>query len=170
LRLVQIRKQGDERFERLFSLFLKSVTVLKPKLPTGLLGGRLSKNQLAAIEEISCVPEFSGLLTSMETEASSWVEFLDHPTAELVVPESWRQNNKDASKEALQVMRMILVRALRPDRAVEAAAQLISLVLSEEATQQGPVALDRIVESESDARSPLLLVSTPGYDASFMVD
>jgi len=30
--------------------------------------------------------------------------------------------------------------------------------------------LDQIVENESNARSPLLLVSAPGYDASFMVD
>ena len=67
-------------------------------------------------------------------------------------------------------MKMIIIRALRPDRVPEAAAALIRLVLAEEATRQGPLALDHIVESESNARSPLLLVSAPGYDASFMVD
>lgn len=170
LRLVQIRRHGDERFGRLFSLLLRSVTVAAPRLSPGLLDGRLTRSQLAAIEEISSAHEFSGLVASMEAEESSWVTFLDHPTAELVVPEPWRQTNLDASKEALQVMRMILVRALRPDRAVEAAKQLIQMVLAEEATQQGPVQLDHIVENESNARSPLLLVSAPGYDASFLVD
>jgi dynein heavy chain 1 len=67
-------------------------------------------------------------------------------------------------------MKMIMVRALRPDRVVGAAKHLIDMVLSEEATNQGPVDLDRIVEHDSNARSPLLLVSAPGYDASTMVD
>jgi hypothetical protein len=90
LRLVQIRKQGDEQFGWLFSLLLRSTAVLETRLPPSLLEGRLTKSQLAALEEISSAPEFSGLLASMETEASTWLAFLDHPTAELAVPEPWR--------------------------------------------------------------------------------
>ena len=67
-------------------------------------------------------------------------------------------------------MRLILVRALRPDRLVEASKQLIEMVLGEDVTHQGQVDLAYIVDNASKAASPLLLVSAPGYDASFMVD
>lgn len=67
-------------------------------------------------------------------------------------------------------MKMIVMNALRPDRFVNAAKQLIDMIFSEESTGQGQIDLDQIVENESNARSPLLLVSAPGYDASFMVD
>jgi len=106
----------------------------------------------------------------MEGDEARWLSFLDHPTAESCVPEPWLQNNPELSKEANQVMKMIIVRALRPDRLAGSAKHLIDMVFSEEATNQGPVDLEYIVENESNARSPLLLVSAPGYDASFMVD
>jgi len=106
----------------------------------------------------------------MESDEARWLAFLDHPAAETCVPEPWLQNNLELSKEANQVMRMLIVRALRPDRVVEATKQLIAMGLGEEATDHGQVELDQIVDTESNARSPLLLVSAPGYDASFMVD
>jgi dynein heavy chain 1 len=90
--------------------------------------------------------------------------------AQLALRQSSIQENPDLSKEVSQVMKMIIVNALRPDRFVHAAKQLIDMVFSEEATGQGQIDLDQIVENESNARSPLLLVSAPGYDASFMVD
>lgn len=67
-------------------------------------------------------------------------------------------------------MKMILINALRPDRFVAAAKELVGMTFSEEATHQGELDLENIVDHESNARSPLLLVSAPGYDASFMVD
>jgi hypothetical protein len=71
-------------------------------------------------------------------------------------------------------MKLVLVRALRPDRAVEAAKRLIQTSLAGEASSQGPstsqLDLGHFVEHEGTARSPLLLVSTPGYDASYLVD
>jgi hypothetical protein len=106
-------------------LLLKSPTVLESKLSPRLLEGRLTTSQLAALEAIAAAPEFAGLLASIETEVTSWTDFLDHPTAELVVPEPWRDSGLEASAEALQLMRMIVVRALRPDRAVDAAKRLI---------------------------------------------
>lgn len=68
------------------------------------------------------------------------------------------------------MMKMILINALRPDRFVAAAKELVGMTFSEEATHQGELDLENIVDHESNARSPLLLVSAPGYDASFMVD
>lgn len=73
------------------------------------------------------------------------------------------------SPETQHVMRMIVIKILRPDRLVAAAKQLVDMVLNS-AASEGHVDLEHVVEHESTARSPLLLVSAPGYDASVMVD
>ena len=67
-------------------------------------------------------------------------------------------------------MKMIILRATRPDRLVEATRHLFRMILSEEVVGQSQVNLEHIVEHESNAKSPLLLTSSPGYDASFLVD
>ena len=100
MRLVQIRRQSDERFTRLFALLLKSATVLEPALSPDLIDGRLTKSQLAALEEMTAFPEFKGLVESMAPGTEScaeWLTFLEHPTAELVVPDSWREGPSGAS-------------------------------------------------------------------------
>jgi hypothetical protein len=43
------------------------------------------------------------------------------------------------------------------------------MILSDESSES-QIDLNQIVEHESNAKSPLLLVSSPGFDASFMVD
>ena len=67
-------------------------------------------------------------------------------------------------------MRMIVLKVLRPDRLISSAKQLITLTLSEESVNQVSSDLDKIVENESVASRPFLLVSAPGYDASFMIE
>ena len=99
LRMVQIRKNDDEKFGKFFSMLIRSSGSLESRLSPVLLDGRLTKSQLTAIEEIESVQEFAGLVASMENEESRWLSFLDHPNAESSVPEPWLQNNPDISKE-----------------------------------------------------------------------
>lgn len=65
---------------------------------------------------------------------------------------------------------MIITKILRPDRLVHSTKHLIEIVLGEDAANPASVDVGHIVEHESQAKSPLLLVSAPGYDASQMVD
>ena len=67
-------------------------------------------------------------------------------------------------------MKMIIVKILRPDRLVYATWTLIEKVLGENVTSQSQLDFDATVENGTIARSPLLLVSAPGYDASVIVD
>jgi hypothetical protein len=46
------------------------------------LEGKLSNNQLAIIEELDSMFEYSGLVSSIESDESRWLSFLDNPTAE----------------------------------------------------------------------------------------
>lgn len=81
--------------------------------------------------------EFSGLVSSMENDESRWSSFLENPTAEQAVPEPWKPNNPQFSKEANQVMQMTIIKALRPDRLIDTSNTLIKMVLSEESLNQG---------------------------------
>lgn len=65
---------------------------------------------------------------------------------------------------------MILLKILRPDRFITAARIVVSKILGEQILNVGEVDLNKIVEKESNAKSPLLLVSAPGFDASYKVD
>ena len=58
LRLVQIRKSEDEKFNLMFSMLLRSTTIIDCKLPTSFLGGKLTSNQLSLIEELDKSFEF----------------------------------------------------------------------------------------------------------------
>jgi dynein heavy chain 1 len=69
-----------------------------------------------------------------------------------------------------QLMKVIVLRILRPDRVVHASQSLTAMVLGESVVNQSQIDLDATVETGTTARSPLLLVSAPGYDASVMVD
>jgi len=66
--------------------------------------------------------------------------------------------------------RLILLKIMRPDRFMAAARQFVARVLGEQIMNVGELDLMRIVEMESNAKSPLLLVSAPGFDASYKVE
>jgi len=67
-------------------------------------------------------------------------------------------------------MKMIIIKIMRPDRLVYATWGLIEIVLGDNVTSTSQIDLESTVESGTTARSPLLLVSAPGYDASVIVD
>jgi hypothetical protein len=116
---------------------MKPIGLLDTKLPASLLGGRLTSNQLSAIEELDKMPRFSGLLANIESEEAKWLLFLDHPSAETIMPTPWRQNNPEISKEAVMVMNMIVIKVLRSDRLIHAAEELRNVIISEESAAGG---------------------------------
>lgn len=69
-----------------------------------------------------------------------------------------------------QLKKLILLKIFRPDRYITSSSSFVSNIFGEEMLNVGDVDLVKIVEKESNAKSPLLLVSAPGYDASYKVD
>jgi len=149
---------------------LKPNSAIDTDLPSDFLEGRLQKNQLISLEELDRTDEFANIVAQVQGDDRRWIHFLDHPNAEEVVPEPWRQNNPDFSPETLHLMKMIVINTLRPDRYVPASKMLFKMVFADESLSQGQINLDNIVENGSNPKSPLLLVSAPGYDASYMVE
>lgn len=59
---------------------------------------------------------------------------------------------------------------MRPDRFMAASKQFVANVLGDSFLSDTEMDLNKIVEKETTAKSPLLLVSAPGFDASYRVD
>jgi hypothetical protein len=81
---------GDQIFDKVFNQFMKTTSIIEPRVNPNLLEGRLTKNQLAAIEEIDGIHEFNGLVSHMESNEQRWVQVLDHPNSEEVIPDPWK--------------------------------------------------------------------------------
>jgi len=65
---------------------------------------------------------------------------------------------------------MIVLGIMRPDRLVAASEIFVQKVLGEEIMNSNQVDLMNFVGENGNPKSPLLLVSAPGYDASYRVD
>ena len=65
--------------------------------------------------------------------------------------------------------KMTVLKILRPDRFIASIRLFVSKVLGDSIFDGGDLDLLKIVEKESQAKSPLLLVSAPGFDASYKV-
>ena len=94
---------------------------------------------------------------------------MEHPNAEGCVPEIPSADPASKESEVVREMKKITVlRILRPDRFIAAVKMFVAKVLGE--MNSGEIDLMKIVEKETNAKSPLLLVSAPGFDASYKVD
>ena len=133
------------------------------------MGGRLTKTQLKTLEELSSNKQFIQLIEHVEMSEDKWVYMMDSPNAENYIPEKmgFEGHESDITKD---IKKLILLKILRPDRFIAAAKIFVSKVLGDQIFNVGDLDLMRIVEKESHAKSPLLLVSAPGFDASYKVD
>ena len=104
---------------------------MTPSLSKSLLAGReLTPSQLASIEELNKLPQYRGLVDDISESPEAWNTFMDHAAAETVVPSKWLENSPGISKAAENIMKMVLIQALRPDRVIAATQDLIGMTLS----------------------------------------
>ena len=97
-----------------------------------MLGGRPTKSQFAILEELAESQHFSNLIEHMENEEARWMAFLDNPQAETDVPEPWLALADGASmnEKAKALKKLIIVKALRPDRMVAAVKKFLDSPLA----------------------------------------
>ena len=65
---------------------------------------------------------------------------------------------------------LVLVKSFRPDRFVQACQKLVNVVLGNGFNADKELDLAKIVESEVNANTPVLMCSVAGFDASGRVD
>ena len=108
------------------------------------------------------VDAFSGIVSDFEQDDRSWREWWADPAPESApLPRDW-----DSKLSELQ--RLILVRALRPDRVLLAVNDYISTNLGPEFTRPPPLKLAD-VERDASEYMPLVFVLSPGTDPTSQV-
>lgn len=67
---------------------------------------------------------------------------------------------------------MLVVRTFRPDRLIASSHQLVSACMGTSFMQSAEQELDLggIIENEINCKTPILMCSVPGYDASGRID
>lgn len=97
---------------------------------------------------------------------------VEHLHAETAVPEPWMKNGdiSETNKVARILKKMIVIKVLRPDRLLIAVNQLLAEVLTEDAVSVSPVDLAEFAEPKINPKNPIMLVSSPGFDASYKVE
>ena len=169
LRLAQIKMEGRGGNE--FDILMKTPTVLDITISSGLAGGKLSDHQLMYLQYISTQPQFQYLIDHMESNEARWVEFIKDPEAENNVPELPGDDElKHQDKAVHDLKQLTLIKIMRPDRFSSAVKTFIQQILACKHLDEEEVNFSTSVEEKSQAKSPLLLISAPGYDASTKVE
>jgi dynein heavy chain 1 len=176
-RLGQVKLQGkgeDVKADE-FGVFLKGAMQPKPdvNIPTGML----NEEQEIALKQICSLECFSDLEAQMSSKADEWTAMLKSGEPEVFLTQDgplagWE--GKDAgANHAVALRRVLIIKALRPDRILAAARQWIDVVYDPEFLNLPTVGeeLEYIIETKGSLpKSPLLMCNKPGNDASYRVD
>jgi len=143
--------------------------VADPTAGTGDFGAFVSSGVLeesAAIRAsalASKVPAFKGLADGCSgPEFASWLKL---PQPEESIPD-FGQASDGGSETAIAFRELLLIQALRPDRVLDSASGFVEKVFGKGYLLEQPNRLATAIESETTARTPVMLFGTKGYDAS----
>lgn len=148
-----------------------------PSIP----GCTLSERQSRDLGALLSLPSLQPLASHLSTNPEPWCRVLDETEAETFVPSSgW--TTEDVSTERQAFLALAVIHALRPDRTMAAAAELVDKVFAEgdgdvagrdEAERSLPwddaLDLEASVREGAGPEAPVLLCSEAGHDASWKV-
>merc|ERR1711871_1312178 len=179
---IQLETRGSSANETELSCFLKGA--LQPRQSANIPEGLLSEEQESRLKDILVLECFSKLEDSFSANEEKWKEFVaaSEPERMLVadgpIPD-WEGASAD-EPHTVSLRRMLILKALRPDRLITAMDTWVEDVLGKDFLNMPSVGeelntvvksgVDGTKRSESGPKEPLLLVNRPGHDASFRVD
>lgn len=154
---------------------------LVPGLVPNIPGRTLSERQARDVGALLSLPSLEPLASHLSTNPEPWCQVLDENEAEKFLPLSgWTAD--DVSKERQAFLSLAVVHALRPDRTMAAAAELVDTVFAEDGGGGGGHAkvqsglpwddaldLEASVKEGAGPEAPVLLCSEAGHDASWKV-
>jgi dynein heavy chain 1, cytosolic len=96
----------------------------------------------------------------------------DHPQAEDVVPEPWMDGDDPSvtNMTARILKKLIVIKILRPDRLLASVNQFFAQALGNDIISVNPVDLAEFAGVKISPKNPIMLVSSPGFDASYKVE
>mmetsp|Transcript_14602 Transcript_14602/g.45793 ORF Transcript_14602/g.45793 Transcript_14602/m.45793 type:complete len:4603 (+) Transcript_14602:85-13893(+) len=115
------------------------------------------------IKALEGLKQFSGLGDAMHSDSDDWLQWFDGATPEVAkFPGDWQKNLSPFD-------RLILLRALRPDRCSNALAAWIGDVMGKEYVEQAPFNMPATYE-ETSPQTPTFFVLFPGVDPTPWVE
>uniref|UniRef100_A0A7S3GTW8 Dynein heavy chain n=1 Tax=Spumella elongata TaxID=89044 RepID=A0A7S3GTW8_9STRA len=154
-------------------LVLESGSSTAQKFKDSLPGDVLSDSMARQLMALSFLPSFSGLLSSLTSSSEQWIALLHATEPEKLVPMVAITGHEKLSSERAALLRVLVVKALRPERLSETLEEYITTVFAQEGfdwRDHSALNLRQIVEADSRASTPLMLCSESGQDASGKVD
>ena len=149
-----------------------------PNIP----GRTLSERQARDVGALLALPSLEPLASHLSSNPETWCQVLDENEAERFLPLSgWTTD--EVSKERQAFLSLAVVHALRPDRTMAAAAELVERVFAEDGGGSGgqharvpcglpwddALDLEASVKEGAGPEAPVLLCSEAGHDASWKV-
>ncbi|KAG6914356.1 hypothetical protein DXG01_000842, partial [Tephrocybe rancida] len=109
---------------------------------------------------------FQPVLGHIMEGGDSWIPFLESNSPETSVPTPW-----EASTPAVEALRnLLIVKCFRPDRLLQSTALFVRTVFQTDLSIESTFNLGAMVVDEVPASTPVVLISVPGYDASYRVE
>ena len=138
------------------------VNGLRPAAPPPIsddLDKWMSEAQWVALQGLETLPAFKGLSRDMEKAGEEWQEWGIHELAETEpLPGEWNTKLSDFQK-------LMLVRAVRPDRITGALSQFVERVMGSEYVNQDAFDAETMM-SETGPSTPIFFILFPGYSPS----
>ncbi|GAA6030036.1 hypothetical protein JCM8097_009225 [Rhodosporidiobolus ruineniae] len=162
---VKLRGTDDELDEHEFGFLLEGGDAAAASAGSDgpALLDRVQQQRLKAFERLG---SFRDVRAHIDEHESEWAAFLASNSPENVVPAVWH----GLSPISAAVRRALVVKALRPDRLLQAFSSLVALVFQRDLFLETTYDLGSMVQDEVEAAAPVCLCSVPGYDASYRVD
>jgi dynein heavy chain 1 len=173
-KLAQIRLGDKFRSELNILLKAKSSILSNPEnVPDRLLKGKLTLEQRRLISELIKNDIFNGLVYDMQSNESKWLEFIIDATAENSVPLDFIKSDSYNETDRLllaEICKMVILLIFRPDRMINSGKSLLRLVFDDRFVSIPELDLAKVIDHETHSKSPILLCSAPGHDASSKIE
>lgn len=105
----------------------------------------------------------------MKANEGAWLKFLEHLEPEKNIPDGWQRSGDNTSASSKAMQETLIIKALRQDRLLMMFQKLVESVLDSGFLNLPAFNLAQVVEKDSKASSPIMMVSVPGFDPSSKV-
>jgi len=99
-----------------------------------------------------------------------WIDWLQSNTPEDHIPEVLSRDGSSLDTHSKDILRLGVLRILRPDRFITGANALIEKAVDKELLQDTEVNLEEVIIQETDPQEPVLLMTTEGFDPTVTVN
>ena len=176
MRLAQIRL-GD-KFKNEINLLLKinsNIMNDASDISSSIIGGKLTLNQRKQISELIKNETFKDLYNDINSNSENWINFYNDPQAENSIPLTFLEKEREKLNEQDklifdELIKAILLLVFRPDRMMTKIHSFLKEIFDNEFVTIPELDLVKVVQEESNCKSPILFCSAPGFDASTKIE